>query len=180
LVIPIGITGWVLLRGDDPAPARVAAAKEVAARTTEIAAPPAPAPLPPAPVAARDAGAVTADPLSEELLIHPAGPDAPRPDAALRPHPITEKHQRVFRENQLIGALYGAIDVEDGAGVRRLADEYRREFPDDPNQLQQGYDIIADCLEKPGPASKAAGQRYFDEERGSMLRRFVSRLCLEQ
>jgi hypothetical protein len=70
------------------------------------------------------------------------------------------------------------MDVEDGAGVRRLANQYRREFPDDPNGLQRGYDIIADCLEHPGSEASAAGQRYYDVERGSILRRFVARHCL--
>jgi hypothetical protein len=70
------------------------------------------------------------------------------------------------------------MDVKDGPGVRRLADQYRREYPEDPNQLQQGYDIIADCLEHPGPEASPAGQRYYDVERGSILRRFVARHCL--
>jgi hypothetical protein len=115
----------------------------------------------------------------DTLLINPADPNAPRPDGGpLHPHPITPQHERIFRENQLIGALYGAMDVKDGPGVRKLADQYRQEYPEDPNQLQQGYDIIADCLEHPGPGASAAGQRYYDVERGSILRRFVARHCL--
>ena len=69
--------------------------------------------------------------------------------------------------------MNGAMDVEDGAGLRNLLDQYRQEYPDDPNQLQEGYGIIADCLQHPGPTATAAGHRYFDRERGSILRRFV-------
>ena len=115
-----------------------------------------------------------------------AAPSAPQPgqvspdagaDADLHPHPITPAHQRIQRENNLIGALNGAMDVGDAVGLRGLLDQYRSEFPEDPNQLQQGYGIIADCLQYPGAASKAAGQSYFDRERGSILRRFVARHC---
>lgn len=108
-----------------------------------------------------------------------AEPAAPRDERLVRPHPITPEHDRIFRENQLIGALYGAMDVQDGPGVRKLADQYRNEFPDDPNQLQEGYDVIADCLEHPGTASAAAGLQYDEAQRGSILRRFVRRYCLE-
>ncbi len=94
------------------------------------------------------------------------------------PHPITSAHVRIQRENNLLGALDGAMDVKDGAGMRRLLQQYRNEFPEDANELQAGYRIIADCLEYPGPISTAAGQRYYDRERGSTLRRFVARHCL--
>ncbi len=73
--------------------------------------------------------------------------------------------------------MNGAMDVNDGRGLRHLLDQYRSEFPEDPNLLQEGYGIIANCLEHPGPASTGAGQAYFDRERGSTLRRFVARHC---
>ncbi|HLK91748.1 MAG TPA: hypothetical protein VKZ18_17790 [Polyangia bacterium] len=89
-------------------------------------------------------------------------------------HPLTPRHVRLLRENALIGGL----DVNDGAGLRRLLDEYRREFPDDPSQLQAGYAVIADCLQHPGPAASSAGRPYAEVEAGSILRRFVLRACL--
>jgi hypothetical protein len=70
------------------------------------------------------------------------------------------------------------MDVHDGPGLRRLLQQYRREYPEDPKALQHGYELIADCLGHPGPAARAA-QRYYDTERGPTLRRFVSRHCLE-
>jgi hypothetical protein len=117
----------------------------------------------------------------DEIPIVPVGNDDPRPDGPMHPHPITDRHIRIQNENALLGQLNGAMDVADAAGLRRLLDEYRQEYPDDPEKLQEGYGIIADCLEHPGnDAAKAAAQRYYDVERGSILRRFVSRHCLER
>jgi hypothetical protein len=122
---------------------------------------------------------------AESAAAAPA-PDRPAPaagrpeagaDADRHPHPITPAHLRIQRENNLIGALNGAMDVADAVGLRGLLDQYRSEFPDDPNHLQQGYAVIADCLQYPGAASQAAGQSYYDRERGSILRRFVARHC---
>jgi hypothetical protein len=97
----------------------------------------------------------------------------------LRPsHPLTPRHARIYRENNIIAAMEGAMDVRDGRGMRYLLQQYRSEFPEDPNELQEGYGIIANCLEHPGPETTAAGQQYFDRERGSTLRKFVARYCL--
>jgi hypothetical protein len=109
----------------------------------------------------------------------PAGPDDPRPDGPVHPHPITAKHLRIYRENALLGSLSDALDVRDVPKLRALLKAYRDEFPEDDNRLQGGYQAIADCLEQPGPASRAAAQSYFDHELASTLRRFVKRHCLE-
>jgi hypothetical protein len=47
------------------------------------------------------------------------------------------------------------------------------------DKLGEGYEIVANCLEHPGPASRAAAQAFFDRERGSILRRHLHRHCLE-
>ena len=109
-----------------------------------------------------------------------AGPaDAGTDAEELRPsHPLTPRHARIYRENNLIGAMEGAMDVRDGRGLRYLLQQYRSEFPEDPNELQEGYGIIANCLEHPGPDTTAAGQQYYDRERGSTLRKFIARYCL--
>lgn len=117
---------------------------------------------------------------SDGLPIMPAGPNDPIPAGPVHPHPITAQHQRVFGENRLIGALNGAMDVKDVPALRRLLKQYREQYPEDPNQLQAGYQVIADCLEQPGAASTAAGQRYYTEQSGSALHRFVGRYCLAQ
>jgi hypothetical protein len=108
----------------------------------------------------------------------PAGPNDPIPDGPVHPHPITAEHERIYEENRLIGALNGAMDVKDVPALRRLLEEYREQYPEDDHMLEGGYAAIADCLEHPGEASRAAAQRWADQHRGSTLRRFVFRHCL--
>lgn len=112
------------------------------------------------------------------LPIRPAG-SAPVNAEGMLPHPITPQHQRIFRENNLIGNLSGAMDVKDVAGLRRLLEQYRREYPEDAHVLQDGYELIADCFERPGPETRAEAQRYYDEQLDSGLRRYIRRHCLE-
>jgi pyruvate/2-oxoglutarate dehydrogenase complex dihydrolipoamide acyltransferase (E2) component len=174
-IVLVLVGGWWLIRGGRPDAAPVAEppASETAAAPSPVAAP-SPAVAPPAP--APTGAAPEAPPPTPE---GPAAATAPS-DAGeeLRPsHPITPTHMRIQRENNLLGSMNGAMDVEDGAGLRNLLDQYRQEYPDDPNQLQEGYGVIADCLQHPGPTATAAGHRYFDRERGSILRRFVARHC---
>lgn len=115
----------------------------------------------------------------DDIPVVPPGPDDPRPDGPLHFHPITPEHVRLQEENQLIGSLNGAMDVKDPAGMRRLLKQYRDKYPDDTQRLQDGYQLIIDCLEHPGDATRRAAQRYWDQERGSILRRYVRRHCLE-
>jgi hypothetical protein len=96
-----------------------------------------------------------------------------------RPHAITPQHERIFRENNLIGELNGAMDVKDAAGLRALLKQYRDEYPEDAHVLQDGYELIADCLERPAAATRAAAQRYYDEQLDSGLRRYIRRFCLD-
>ena len=95
------------------------------------------------------------------------------------PHPITPQHERIFHENNLIGDLNGAMDVKDVAGLRQLLKQYREEYPEDSHVLQEGYELIANCLERPGPETRAVAQRYYDEQLDSGLRRHIRRHCLE-
>jgi hypothetical protein len=116
----------------------------------------------------------------------PAAPAVLPPDAAhaeantLPPsHPITPAHERIQLENQYIQALNDAMDLRDGAKLRKLAAQYRVQGFKDVDQLGEGYEIVANCLEHPGEASRAAAQAFFDRERGSNLRRHLHRHCLE-
>jgi hypothetical protein len=102
------------------------------------------------------------------------------PPEPLHPHPITAAHARIYRENNLLGALNGALDVEDAPGLRRLLETYRDEYPEDSHALQAGYAIIADCLEHPGDGASAAARAYYETETASTLRRYVRRHCLER
>jgi hypothetical protein len=109
----------------------------------------------------------------------PIMPPRGSPDGPVHPHPITPRHERIFAENRLIGALDGAMDVKDAAGMRKLLEQYRREYPEDDNMLQEGYAVIADCFEHPGPQSRAAAERWLPSHNGSTLKRWVKRHCLE-
>jgi hypothetical protein len=173
----VGLFVWLLGRDRRAAPEQAAVA-EPSPAVEPPRSPPQPAPArtqPPAPDAAAGPTAGTAEP---ELLINPPGNDDPRPDGVLHPHPITPRHERIQRENALLGQLDGAMDVRDAAGMRRLLEQYKREYPEDPNQLQEGYQIVADCLERLDSVSRAAAERYYEVERGSTLRLFVGRYCL--
>ena len=114
---------------------------------------------------------------TDGLPYMPAAADAPATTGPVHPHPITAEHARIFRENATIQALNDAMDSQDARTLRGFLARYRSEYPEDAQQLQQGYELIADCLER-RPGYRAAAQRYFDEENGSSLRRFVARHCL--
>jgi hypothetical protein len=112
------------------------------------------------------------------MPVYPAG-SAQVNGEGMVPHPITPTHERIFRENDLIGNLNGAMDVQDVAGLRALLKQYRDEYPEDAHVLADGYQLIADCLEHPGAETRAVAQRYYDEQRDSGLRRYIRRHCLE-
>ena len=155
---------------DDEASAPIAAATppETAPRLS-------PAPVPSARPAVRDDEVVTSD----GMPIMPAHDGEPKFEG-MHPHPITPQHQRLFAENRLVGALEGAMLVQDSAGIRRLLAQYRREYPEDQNMIQDGYAVIADCLDHPGEASsRAEAESWLVGHNGSPVKRFVKRHCLE-
>ena len=178
LLVAAGTAAWLLLRPEPPRDEPVEPPAEVAETTpSPVVDTPRPPALPPAPPpAARKPDEVVT---SDGLPIMPPGANDPRPDGPVHPHPITPQHQRIYRENHLVGELNGAMDVKDVPGLRRLLEEYRRDYPEDDNMLQDGYAVIADCLEHPGEAARAAAERWAETHRGSTLRRFVNRHCLE-
>ena len=177
LAILIGVALWLASRSRGPAPSD-AEARHALLANGPSAAPPARSMALGARAPADAGGDRSSRKAAGQVPVRDPSPDDSH-DGPVHPHPLTEQHQRIFRENQLIGALDGAMDVKDGPGLRRLLLQYRQEYPEDPSALQAGYEVIADCLEHPGPAARAAAQRYDDIERGSTLRRFVARHCLE-
>ncbi|WP_437971240.1 hypothetical protein WMF04_18945 [Sorangium sp. So ce260] len=102
-----------------------------------------------------------------------------RRDGPAHPHPITPRHLEIQHENGLIALLNDAMSARNGARMRELVREARRAHPEDPSRLQDGYEIIADCLDAPGEATRAAAERYYAEHRASTVRRFVRTICLE-
>ena len=101
-------------------------------------------------------------------------------DAELRPsHPITPAHERIYKENNMIGAMNAAMDLGNVAELRRLNREYREQYPEDSHLMQEGYDIIADCMERRTEANRIAAQRFYDTQIASMLRRYIRIHCLQ-
>src|SRR5262245_11507634 len=111
-LVALGVVAWCLSTRSDAPPA-----------------PPERAELVPAPVAPptrsppSHAKTATVDLSPDGVPIRPAGSD--EVDAiGMQPHPLSPEHQRIFRENNLIGDLNGAMDVADVAGLRRLLKQY--------------------------------------------------------
>ncbi|KYF70323.1 hypothetical protein [Sorangium cellulosum] len=110
-------------------------------------------------------------------LVGPSPDD--RHDGPAHPHPTTPRHLEIQHENGLVALLNDAMSARNGARMRELLNEVRRTHPGDANGLQDGYGIIADCLEAPGEASRAAAEGYHARRRASTVRRFVRTICLE-
>ncbi len=115
---------------------------------------------------------------SDGMPIMPAEPRDPIPAGPVHPHPITPDHRRVFAENRLIGELNGAVDAADAPALREALANYIAQYPEDAQDVQGGYAVIADCLEHPGETSRSAAERWSDDHHGSTVRRFVMRRCL--
>lgn len=170
----VALVAWLVLRGGSPDEAATATPADDPAAT----APAAPR-LPPVP---RVAAVPETKPYKEEIITSDGIPIAPpRGDVVgqAHPHPITPQHERIYAENRLVGGIEGAMEVKDVAGMRRLLAQYRREYPEDDQELQDGYGVIADCIEHPGDVTLAAAHQFYDTQRHSPLRRFVRRVCFE-
>jgi hypothetical protein len=156
------LAGWLLFGRRQPVEPETTVAV-----VAEPGPPPAaePAPPPPWPVAPPPAAHVAHATEAEGELPHP--------------HPITPEHLRIQLENQFIQAMNDAMDLRDGAKLRKLASQYREHHFEDVDKMGEGYDVVANCLLYPGPESKAAAQSFFDRERASILRRHVKRHCLD-
>ncbi len=172
------VVGWIVLR--EPPKARVA---------VKESAPVEPVQAPAAPVAKQRAAPAPAatssqrkprplEYMSDGMPIMPVSHDDEQPTSFAHPHPITSAHVRIHRENNLLYQLNEAMDGREVIRLRALLAVYREEYPEDPQEIQEGYALIADCLEDPNGEVRARAQRFFDEEIASNLRRFVKRHCL--
>lgn len=166
---------WLGLRPKDEraahgAPRRVVEEKQQAKlqNVAPTTAPPA-LPLPPAPAVASP---------SPSLNVVGPGPDDPH-EPGMVPHPLDEAHARIDTENRLLQALNDAMSFRKVKEMRELLATYRNLDPNDTDKTQLGYQVIADCIELPGPASLAAAHAFYDTQRHSPLRRFVRRICFE-
>jgi hypothetical protein len=172
LLVALGLGAWLLLTVLDDSPKATTAAAglereppRAAPRLDQAAEPKAPA-------------------LGPQLVdAHEHAPNERAPDLeydpAKHPHPLTEERARIHHENRLIQSLNDAMDAQDPGSLRQVLADYRQSHPEDPHHLQEGYALIADCLDEPGPSSRVAAERYMKENRASTLRRFVERHCLK-
>lgn len=156
---------WLLWLGQLDAVAPSATKHAVARSRETIAALAAPtrierAPLPPSEIPIMAAG-------SEDSTAH-----GPR-----HPHPTTPTRLRIYRENNLLGAMNRAMDLGRHHELRKLNAQYRDEYPEDEHELQQAYDLIADCQEELTGERQAHAREFWKKYRGSQLRRFVRRHC---
>lgn len=155
-------------------------ASSAPARAEPAAAPPAPREAPKQLVAVHPKEAPEASAEADE---EPHEDDPPHNENATpegHPHYITPQHERIFRENNLLGQLSGAMQVGDFIAMRRFNAEYRKDYPEDEHRVQEGYEIIADCLEEPTDARKARAERFWKTQRASIVRRYVRRYCLSE
>jgi hypothetical protein len=95
-------------------------------------------------------------------------------------HPIDAKRTRIYRENAFNVALMGAMNSGDHLGLRALIEEYRQSYPEDEHQLQEGYGIVADCMERLTAGRQNAARDYWRHNRASIVRRFIRRHCLDK
>jgi len=174
LALLLGFALWWSFRETRvPEPAAPVRAVEPAASPSSTPAPPA-VTSSPVPSPARSVAHET----NEGIPVQ--GPDLDDPDAEFRrPHPITPAHERIFKENNMIGAMNAAMDLGNVAELRRLNREYREQYPEDSHLMQEGYDIIADCLERRTAANRVNAERFYNTQIASMLRRYVRIHCLQ-
>jgi hypothetical protein len=165
---------WLVLRRGEPDEASAAPPAD------EPAAPIAERHLPPIP---RTPPVAETKPYKEEVVTSDGVPIAPARGEVVgqaHPHPITPQHERIYGENRYVGAIEGAMEVKDAAGMRHLLDQYRREYPEDDQELQGGYAAIIDCIEHPGTGPRAAAARWLDTHNGSAAKRYVLRYCMDE
>ena len=99
-----------------------------------------------------------------------------RPGAAPRPDSVVAGGGSLCSQ-RLPASCWWEINGHDVSALRRALASFRSEYSEDANGLQTGYELIANCIEQDA-GYRAAAQRYFDEDPGSSLRRFVRRHCL--
>jgi hypothetical protein len=169
--------GWLLWGRGSPRDGLPPLAEDVP--TTEAPAAPPPVPLRDAKRPAAPAPPAPEHVAADGIGFMPQHDGDPRPPGPLHPHPITPQHQRIFAENRIAFALDDATDAKDVAVMKQLLAQYRRDFPEDQWQLQDGYAVIIDCLEHPGPESRRAAERWLEQNNGSTVKRSVLRNCME-
>lgn len=113
----------------------------------------------------------------DEIPVMQAGSEDSAAHGPRHPHPITATRLRIYRENNLIGAMNQAMDLGRHQTLRELNAQYRENYPEDEHGLQQAYDLIADCQEELTDERQSRAREFWKQHRSSQLRRFVRRHC---
>jgi hypothetical protein len=95
-------------------------------------------------------------------------------------HPLDPQRQRIYRENNFHASMMSAMNQGDVDGLRALVEDYRLAYPEDEFDLQDGYTVIADCLDRLTAERQERARHYWRTNRSSLVRRFIRRHCLEQ
>jgi type IV secretory pathway VirB10-like protein len=148
-----GLVAWFALGRERAAPEDAESVEPAEESTPE---PPPQPPATPAPSAQRD--------------------EAPAADAPVA-RPITPDQERVRRENEILGIVSDALDLGDAGKLRMMAKTYREQNFEGADKIANGYEIIAACLDHPGPISRAPAKYYDDYNRGSILLPYLRRAC---
>lgn len=114
---------------------------------------------------------------TDEIPVMRAGSEDSTANGPRHPHPIEPTRLRIYRENNLIGTMNRAMDLGRYQELRKLNARYEDEFPEDEHQLQQAYNLIADCQEELSDERQAHAREFWKKYRSSQLRRFVRRHC---
>jgi len=103
-------------------------------------------------------------------------------DERVQPHPISDERSSLAPPWATVDAVKSALEARDFERARsilakqRAADARSEDFRD----FYQGLEIMTECLESPGAASRARANAFIVEYRASPLRRHVRRKCLTQ
>jgi len=113
----------------------------------------------------------------EDIPVMQAGSEDSTEAGPRHPHPIDATRLRIYRENNLIGAMNQAMDLGRYQELRAINAQYREDYPEDEHVLQTAYDLIADCQEGLSDERQARAREFWKQHRSSQLRRFVRRHC---
>ena len=120
--------------------------------------------------------AVPADPYAG--MYAGPGPDDPAGPGML-PHPITAEHVRIYRDVELLDGAWQALKRRDFAQARVLLRQHAGEYGvRGYDELNDGLTLLADCMERPGPETRQAAQRFYDQQTASTARKRIRRHCL--
>lgn len=159
---------WVwLYSGHEPTPA-------AAAETSE------PSDISAAPVTSKQARSLVRQRLLAELARAAQEERARKAEPVRGPHPISDDHQRLYRDADLLHAAEEAIEQLRFDEAREHLLTHQRELPGMSPLEAEGLWLLVDCVEHPSASNTERVQTFYDEHTASTVRRRLRRSCLER